>query len=180
MLAIGCGHSFVRPAGDLGGSPDDFAGLLYKTRWQKQNVLPVTKNVRLEARVSTDQGEQVIEGQLVGGSVGQSALLVDLGAGAPTAIPVNALKRMKVHDTRFRDRGLIVSTAAGAAYGSLIGLVSGMVMADVGSNSGFLIGFLPPAMVGTGIGLGVGFLGAKSHYIVDFTTDAWVWELPEP
>jgi hypothetical protein len=178
MLMTGCGHSFVRPVGDLGGSPDEFAGLLYKTSWQKQKVLPVVKNVRIEARVVTDQGERVIEGQLVGGSVAQSALLVDLGAGAPSAIPVSALKRMKVHDTRFRDSGMLVAGAAGAAYGSLIGLVSGAVLSFSGSN-GFLIGFLPPAIIGTAAGLGVGFLGAKSYYIVDFTTDTWEWELPD-
>ena len=179
MLAIGCGHSFVRPAGDLGGMPDDFAGLLYKKNWQKQKVLPVIKNVRLEAKVMTDQGEQVIDGQLLGGSVGQSALLVDLGAATPTPVPVTALKRIKVHDTRFRDRGMIVTTLIGGAYGSLGGLILGAAMAGAGSAS-FVIGFLGPTLVGSVAGLGAGIVGAKSYYVVDFTADAWNWELPEP
>ena len=196
MLTIGCAHSFVRPAGDLGGPPDEFAALLYKAQWQKQKVLPVAKHVRLEARVVADQGEQVIEGRVVGGSASQSALLVDLGSGAPTAIPVTALKRMKVTDPRGRDRGLMVHTVVGAASGSLLGVGTGVLVMFFGmilqlggseahdnvftGTSGFLIGFVPPVVAGASLGLGTGFLRSESQYIVDFTADAWEWEFPEP
>jgi hypothetical protein len=181
LLVGGCGHSFVRSAGDLGGEPGEFAGMLYKNRWQKSKVLPVAKDVRIEARVATDDGDQLVDGTLVGGSAAQAALLVDLGAAAATPIPVAALKRLKVHDKRFRDKGITAAMIAGGLYVGLTGLIPGIIIAGLGGEPvigvSVTAGF---AAVGAGAGYVVGILGSKGYYIVDFTEDAWTWELPEP
>ena len=86
VAASGCAHSFVRSAGDLGGEPEEFVGLLYKERWNREKVLPVASDMQFEARVHTDQGDQVIAGELVGGSFGQSSILVNVGGDQVIAI----------------------------------------------------------------------------------------------
>jgi hypothetical protein len=177
----GCGHSFVRSAGDLGGQPGEFAGLLYKNRWQKTKVLPVAKEVRIEARVATDEGDQVIDGTLVGGSATQAVLLVELGAADPTPIPTAALRRIKVHDTRYRDKGMVAAMIAGGLYVGLIGSVPGAIIAGFGGNPGLGLSVIGGSVaLGAAAGYVVGRIGTKGYYIVDFTQDAWTWELPEP
>lgn len=181
LVASGCGHSFVRSAGDLGGEPEEFAGMLYKNRWQKSKVLPVAKDVRIEARVTSDQGDQVIDGTLVGGSATQAALLVDLGGAEPTPIPVAALRRIKVHDTRYRDKGMVATMIAGGLYVGLIGSVPGLMIAGFGRNPGLGLSVIGGSVaLGAAAGYVLGMVGTKGYYIVDFTQDAWTWELPEP
>jgi hypothetical protein len=181
LFVGGCGHNFVRPANDLGGEPGEFAGLLYKNRWQKTKVLPVAKEVRIEARVATDEGDQVIDGTLVGGSATQAVLLVELGAADPTPIPTAALRRIKVHDTRYRDKGMVAAMIAGGLYVGLIGSVPGAIIAGFGGNPGLGLSVIGGSVaLGAAAGYVVGRVGTKGYYIVDFTQDAWTWELPEP
>ena len=154
--------------------------MLYKNRWQKSKVLPVAKDVRIEARVATDEGDQVIDGTLVGGSAVQAALLVELGAADPTPVPVAALRRMKVHDTRYRDKGMVATMIAGGLYVGIIGAVPGAVIAGLGRNPGLgLSVFGGSVALGAAAGYVLGMVGTKGYYIVDFTQDAWTWELPD-
>ena len=181
FIVSGCSHSYVRPVADVKASGEDYAVLLAKKRWDGKKVLQVRRDLEFEARIVRPEGEQVVAGQILGGSASQNALVVDLGEG-PNALPTTWLRRMKVTDPTFRDKGRIMATALGAGYGFVfVGLPLGVNEILEGTASPAALAALTlPTAIGAGVGWIAGTVGTKPFYVVDFESDTWDWTFADP